>query len=169
LRVAISPVRVVCMNTLNAAFRRANRQWSARHTQSIQEQMAEARRTLQLTEGYVQQLATEADRLLAIPFHDGDWTKLVNHLFPTPKADEPPLSEAQETRRLALQASWYLRDDLGNIRDTAWGALNAVAWYTTHVDPVPVTARRSERAMTEFLDGSPLLAQAYSWIQDQAQ
>ena len=53
IRVAMTPVRVVCQNTLNLALKGANRVWSARHTGNVMNRMAEARETLQLAKAYM--------------------------------------------------------------------------------------------------------------------
>ena len=56
IRVAMTPVRVVCQNTLNLALKGASRVWSARHTENVMSRMDEARETLQLANAYMSQL-----------------------------------------------------------------------------------------------------------------
>lgn len=56
IRVAMTPVRVVCQNTLNLALKGASRVWSARHTGNVMSRMDEARETLQLANAYMSQL-----------------------------------------------------------------------------------------------------------------
>ena len=46
IKVALTPIRVVCNNTLNLALRTAERSWSMIHTGDIQSKMKEARDTL---------------------------------------------------------------------------------------------------------------------------
>jgi len=167
VQAVVSPVRVVCMNTLNLATRQAVRSWRVRHTATVHDRLEEARRALALTQGYLAHLAAEAEALLAVPISTADWVRLCDHLLPPPEPDHTE-SERQAVQRMALQASLYHVDDLANIRHTAWGALNAVAYCTTHVfvGDALTRGRGRERAMREFLDGSPLLDQAYAWLKD---
>ena len=43
IRVAMTPIRVVCQNTLNLALSGAQRSWSARHTSNVLNRLDEAR------------------------------------------------------------------------------------------------------------------------------
>lgn len=53
VRVAITPVRVWCQNTLNLALKEAERQWVCKHTGRIDEKLVEAKYTLMNTEHYL--------------------------------------------------------------------------------------------------------------------
>ena len=63
IRVAMTPVRVVCQNTLNLALKGASRVWSARHTGNVMSRMDEARETLQLANAYMSQLGRSINEL----------------------------------------------------------------------------------------------------------
>ena len=65
IRVAMTPVRVVCQNTLNLALKGASRVWSARHTENVMSRMDEARETLQLANAYMSQLGRSINELQA--------------------------------------------------------------------------------------------------------
>ncbi len=52
----MTPVRVVCQNTLNLAFRTAKRTWTARHTSNIKGRIEDARATLQFAEKYMAEM-----------------------------------------------------------------------------------------------------------------
>ena len=56
VKVAMTPVRVVCQNTLNLALGTAKRIWTARHTENILLRVQDARETLQLANSYVGEL-----------------------------------------------------------------------------------------------------------------
>ena len=62
VRVCMTPVRVVCNNTLNLALGTAKRSWSVRYVGDIQQKLAEARETLGLAEKYMTELGAYADR-----------------------------------------------------------------------------------------------------------
>lgn len=48
VKVAMTPIRVVCQNTLNLALNTAKRSWTARHTENVLLRVQDARETLQL-------------------------------------------------------------------------------------------------------------------------
>ena len=63
VRVAITPIRIVCQNTLNLALNTANRHWSCVHKGDIMSKMEEAKRTLINTETYMKALEEEFGEL----------------------------------------------------------------------------------------------------------
>ena len=66
IRVAATPVRVVCNNTLNLALDTAKRSWSVAHKGDIQRKLDEARNTLFMADQYLKTLQKEAERLSQI-------------------------------------------------------------------------------------------------------
>jgi phage/plasmid-like protein (TIGR03299 family) len=143
----VSPVRVVCQNTLNLALGQARRSWSLAHYRHIDQHLEEARTTLQLTAGYLAKLDAVATQLLGIPVSHDDWRDLVYDLVPQSPHELPSTT----VRRDLLLASWSLPDQAA-FMDTAWNAVNAVAWMTSHMVP-----RNPERAMINFIDGDDWL------------
>lgn len=63
VKAAITPVRVVCNNTLNLALSTAKRSFSIIHTGDIQDKIQEAKDTLFMAEEYMDCLGTEFERL----------------------------------------------------------------------------------------------------------
>ena len=70
ITVAMTPIRVVCQNTLNLALRQAKRAWSAKHTGNIAGKLHEAQETLELAHGYMSELGKEIDILNRIKLSD---------------------------------------------------------------------------------------------------
>ena len=60
VRVCMTPVRVVCNNTLNLALSSAMRSWSMIHTGDIEGKISEARQTLELAQRYMLELDRQA-------------------------------------------------------------------------------------------------------------
>ena len=56
IKVALTPIRVVCNNTLNLALSSAKRSWSMIHTGDIQGKLEEAKDTLFKAEAYMDEL-----------------------------------------------------------------------------------------------------------------
>ena len=57
VKVCMTPIRVVCNNTLNVALGSAKRVWSMRHTENIRERLDEARDCLFRADEYMTDLA----------------------------------------------------------------------------------------------------------------
>lgn len=159
LKVFMTPVRVVCQNTLNLALRGANRMWSARHTGSIEAKMSEAQRTLGLATAYLNNLTAEAEELAKIKVAPKDFELLSGKLFPIETDMTERKKEAQELLRLQLRNAWEV-DDLGNLKGTGWGFMNAVSDMSTHKPPVRKTENSKEGVFTYTLDYPVLLDQA---------
>lgn len=55
VKVCMTPIRVVCNNTLNLALNSARRTWSMVHTGNISRKIMEAQQTLELADRYIKQ------------------------------------------------------------------------------------------------------------------
>ena len=160
VRVACTPVRVVCQNTLNYALHSAKRSWSIRHTVNVNTRLHEAQQSLQLASQYMTQLQKSAEELATQ--HLSDWTldRLIVQLFPIAEdATQTVKNHAMERRSLfqtALNA-----DDLQNFRNTKWQFVNAAADMADHAQPVRMTATSRENRLSNVFAGHPLLDRAY--------
>ena len=63
IKVALTPIRVVCQNTRNLALNTAKRSWSMNHTGNIEGKMKEAKDTLFMAEKYMDELGKEFENL----------------------------------------------------------------------------------------------------------
>lgn len=63
VKVALTPIRVVCQNTLNLALSTAKRSWSMMHTGNIKGKIQEARETLLMADDYMDKLGQEFEAL----------------------------------------------------------------------------------------------------------
>ena len=61
VKVALTPIRVMCQNMLKLALRDAKRCWSTHHTGNIEAKMQQARQTLFQAEQYMGALGRETD------------------------------------------------------------------------------------------------------------
>ena len=160
VRVAVTPVRVVCMNTLNLALRSAQRSWSTRHVGNIQARLDEAARTLGLVRRYLRELEEEADRLANTRISLEEY---VARLLPIPDDATPAMKQNVVLKRADL-LSRALVDDLIPYHNTAWQLINAVADHVAHSKPQRVTPVTLERRAEAVIDGHPLLDRAYALV-----
>ena len=154
VQVAVSPVRVVCENTLNVALERAPRMWSAIHAVNIHARMDEARKTLSMTEAYLARLDAQAQVWANQPLSYAEWTELVADITPV-----KTLTPAMEAQRMAISSALY-RPDQAEFANTVWGAVNAVSWFTSHREH----PRNPDRAMETFVDGDRLMTRLMSLV-----
>lgn len=159
LKVCMTPVRVVCQNTLNCALAGAKRTWTVRHTGSVMSRVAEAAQTLNLAHSYMGSLKQTAEELYALKIPTVDFTELSSQMFPITGETTKRKAESQLILRDQLKTAWEM-DDLGNIRNTGWGFLNAVSDMATHRPPARKTANYQENMFMAIIDAPALLDQA---------
>jgi phage/plasmid-like protein (TIGR03299 family) len=123
----ITPVRVVCQNTLNMALSNSKQSFKIRHTSTVNGRIDEARRVLGLTFEHMDNFETLAQELFATPITDNQFTKLVQELYPAPADGASKVAETRYTDKVDLLQELYLNGVTNaNIKGTAWGALNAL-------------------------------------------
>ena len=85
VKVAVTPIRVVCNNTLNLALDTAKRSWSMIHTGDIKGKIQEAKDTLFMAENYMDQLGKEIENLRKIKVTDKEVEEYIELLLPVEK------------------------------------------------------------------------------------
>lgn len=167
LKVCMTPVRVVCQNTLNMALDNAKRTWNVRHTGNIQNKLAEAQHTLGLAQDYMKSLAEEAEELYKIKLAPKDFEVLTRTLFPITDDMGKRKEESQYLLQCQLKDAWEM-DDLGNIRGTGWGFMNAISDMTTHRPPARKTDNYQENMFMYTIDYPVILDQALKLLKARA-
>ena len=165
LKVCMTPVRVVCQNTLNMALKGAKRTWTVRHSGNINAKMEEAQQTLGLAQDYMEKFAEEAEELYSIKVSPAQFEKLSNTLFPITDEMSRRKEEAQYLLQCQLKEAWGM-DDLGNIKGTGWGFMNAVSDMSTHRPPARKTANYQENMFIYTIDAPALLDQALKMVKE---
>lgn len=162
LKACMTPVRVACQNTLNLAFKKASRQWVIRHCNNASLKMNEARETFLSANNYMEALKSEIEELAMIKVSPQKFNYLANELFPIKDNTTAKKEEEQMLLRDSLREA-YLADDLGNLKGTAWGVLNAVSDLTMHRELRKGSTEESyaNRMMNIAEFGEPILDRAY--------
>ena len=165
LKVCMTPVRVVCQNTLNMALKGAKRTWTVRHSGNINAKMEEAQQTLGLAQDYMKKFEEEAEELYSIKVSPAQFKKLSNTLFPITDEMSRRKEDAQYLLQCQLKEAWEM-DDLGNIKGTGWGFMNAVSDMSTHRPPARKTANYQENMFIYTIDAPALLDQALKMVKE---
>lgn len=123
VKVAATPIRLECMNTLNLGLREAKRTWSAPHLVSLDGKIAEARGTLDLTYRYAEEFKVQAESLLSEKMVEDEFDTFLRSLT---KDDAP---RPQKAALEGIRRIYFDSPTQEGIRGTAWGALNAVGEF----------------------------------------
>lgn len=164
IKVALTPIRVTCQNTLNLALRKANRIWSTKHTGEIHSRMDDARETLFRAEEYMDELNNEMYRLADISFTDKEVDQFIQELIPLPK--NASAQQEKNTERLwnDLKVRYHKALDLKHLVGNGYKLINAVSDFATHAEPLRKTDSYQENLFAKTLDGNPLIDKAHRMI-----
>ena len=164
IKVCMTPIRVVCQNTLNLALSSAKRMWSTIHVGDLAAKMEEAHSTLLLAEKYMGKLGTEVSRLSKIKLPDRKVMEYIDLLLPM---DEQP-SELHRKNiarvREDMKIRYFDAPDLYHVGKNAYRFLCAVSDFATHAKPLRETANYRENVFAKTVDGHPLIDKAYDMV-----
>lgn len=144
--IAVTPVRVVCTNTVRMGLRNAVSKISLRHTASATGKVAQAKEVLGLVHAYQDEFAQEVDRLVDQTFTDIQFEKLVSDLFPITDDFQASGITKTNNKRDELLSLWTAPTQ-ANIAGTKWAAYNAVAEYADWF--APVRGKNPDKARAE--------------------
>ena len=164
VKVALTPIRVVCQNTLNLALSTAKRSWSMMHTGDIKGKMEEAEKTLLRAEDYMDDLGQEFESLRKKPLTDKEVMDYIEILLPTEDGSTP--QQLKNMRRLQedMAHRYFDAPDLQDVGKNAYRFINAVSDFATHSDPLRKTANYKENLFAKTVDGNPLIDKAYQMM-----
>lgn len=164
IRVAITPIRVVCNNTLNLALARAERSFSMIHTGNINEKFEEAKKTLFMADTYMEELGKEFERLRSIKVSDAQVEEYVNMLIPLDEDATATQIKNARTLRNDILTRYFDAPDLKVLGKNAYRFVNAASDFATHANPLRRTANFKENLFAKTVDGNPFIDRAYQLV-----
>lgn len=130
-KVAIYPLRIVCKNQFNIAFKNAENAVTLRHSHTAIEKMVQAKAAMATSAAYMVEFGKLAERFATLRVGAGALDAFVNYLLPITS----DMKEA-EIRRIDVKRADFRNcfnaDDNGNFRGSAWGLVNAYTDFATH-------------------------------------
>jgi phage/plasmid-like protein (TIGR03299 family) len=150
IMAAICPLRIVCQNQFNFAFKNASNAITIRHVKNAESKLEEARDTLRLCADYMGELNIMAERFASMKIAGDRAERVVKYLFPIPEdtninpMKRKTLTESRERFKRAIDA-----DDNANFKGTAWGLINAYTDFITHKEPA---GKREDRFEGKFVN-----------------
>ena len=169
VRVALTPIRVVCQNTLNLAMASASRHWSCAHMGNIDGKMEDAKNTLFNANRYMEALEEEFGELKMQKLTDSQVEAFINMLLPYSDVDDPKRKiENIKAMREEVLYRYMFAPDLKPIEKSAYRFINAVSDFATHTDLHRKTRNYRENLFMKTADGISLIDRAYDIVKDAA-
>ena len=147
-QMMVTPVRIVCQNTLNAALRGASNTFRARHTRGISQAVInEARAALDLTFGYLDAFQAEAEALINTTMTQTEFERMVAQAF-LPSEDAPDATQTRAANKVDQMVELFADASTHEgVRNTAWAGYNALAEWADHYLPTRGDDRDAQRAL----------------------
>lgn len=166
IKAAITPVRVVCQNTLNLALSTAKRYWSTNHTGDILGKISDAKNTLLYADKYMGELGKTIDHLNRTKLTDRQVYEYIDALFPL--IDEP--TEQQKKNLIGMKEELKVRyfdaPDLRHVGKNAYRFVNAVSDFATHSKPLRERKNFKESLFARTIDGNAMIDKAYELVKN---
>lgn len=157
LGVFMTPIRVVCQNTLNAAVRGASGVFQIRHTHNYRQKMNAARDMLGFASDYYMAFTEAMKTLAARPVDDSTTLAFIDTVMPEPKTAQEGRIESWRDRQSSLHAlvETGLGTDLPGVRGTVYGLYQAATEYADHhlslrtgsLDDAETASRKAESTL----------------------
>jgi len=164
IKVAMTPIRVVCQNTLNLALSTAKRTWSTNHTGDISGKLEDARNTLQLANNYMVELGRGIEQLQQKKLTDKQVMEYIEQFFPVSE----DMSIQQRKNMVQLQEDMKIRyfdaPDLRHVGKNGYRFINAVSDFATHSRPLRETSNYKENLFAKTIDGNAMIDKAYEMV-----
>ena len=160
IQACMTPIRVVCSNTLNLALSSATRKWSAKHVGNIENKLEEAKHTLKLANDYMDELNIVADKLAHTKVMESEVAQILDEIFPVDES----MSDRKKTNINQIKNDIMIcmfAPDILKFKNTGWGAINGFADWVSHYKAARESDTFAERKFNRILDGHIVLDQAF--------
>lgn len=164
IKVAVTPIRVVCQNTLNLALSSAYRSWSTKHIGDMDAKMEEAKRTLIMSKLYMSELKATAEKLAKRDIYQKQFIEFVEELYPITNDMGDRKSDNILILRQDLTMRYLQAPDLKAYMNTAWGIIEAVSDHATHMLPLKRSKTYYENNFIKTVDGNPVIDRAFELL-----
>ena len=165
VRVAMTPIRVWCSNTLNLALRKAQRQWSCTHTGDIGGKLEDARLTIMNSEKYLGALKDEFETLKMHKITKDKMFDFTKELLPIDAVKDTAVKVRRITEERELLMNCWDAPDLQQTENSLFKFVNAVSDFSTHKPAKRNTKTGKENRFYSVVNGDTLIDKAYQIAQ----
>lgn len=164
VRVAVTPIRVCCNNTLNLALTTAQRSFSMIHTGDIRGKIHEAKQTLFMADQYMEDLGREFERLRRQKLTDQQVREYIELLLPIEKGASHVTVKNVKKLRNDMARRYFDAPDLKELGNNAYRFINAASDFATHAEPIRRTKNYQENLFMKTYEGNPVIDKAYQLV-----
>lgn len=164
VRVAVTPIRVCCNNTLNLALSTAVRSFSMVHTGDVKEKVSEAKQTLFMADNYMENLGREFERLRKQKISDQQVREYIDQLLPIEPGASSVTVKNMKKLRNDMAMRYFDAPDLKGVGNNAYRFINAVSDFATHAEPIRRTKNYQENLFMKTYEGNPMIDRAYQLV-----
>ena len=140
----ITPIRVVCQNTLNMALGSAKNKVCIRHTKNAKVALETAHKILGISHAYVEEVNEIFNTLSLKSVTDAKVKELVADLFKSEAKDQTKIEGIQND----VMQSYFAGVGQSKIIGTAWGVYNGITHYLDHVKSYKTASSNLESIMS---------------------
>lgn len=166
IKVAMTPIRVVCQNTLTLALSKAERMWTVKHMGNMESKMHEAQLTLGLAQNYMGNMEEMAELMQQITITDDTLKEYLNLAFPIPfgkNATDRKISNTNYMRDNFMM-KYNSIEDVKKFGETGWKLWNVASDIIGHETSLRQTRTLSENRFMNLVDGNKTLQSTQEFI-----
>ncbi len=132
----VTPIRIVCQNTMNLAFGKATNEFRIRHTRGAGAVLRQqAREALDMTFDYLDGFQEQAEQLINTKLSEQRFLEIITAEFGAPKDAAPATVTRAENKLDEMHRLFVEGNTQEGVRHTAWAGLNAVTEWADHFAP----------------------------------
>lgn len=156
----VTHIRPVCANTVD--YGSAQARFTFRHTSGIAGAHSAARSALQLSWNFNSQFHAQAEAMISEQMMLDGFREVCAEIWPAPEPEaKDHVKRKWSERKTVLENLFLFSDTQEGVRNTRWGAFNALVEYADHASPV--SAKLSPEQAEEVralrtIDGGPKTA-----------
>ena len=126
IQASVTPVRVVCANTLNLALRSVKQTFKIRHTQTATGKVQSAKTALGIANAYMDDFSKMANKMIQTELSAKQFNDILLTAYPKPDKDSSKASLTKWQNKIDVLNTIYTGEFNHMISGNAWGALNAM-------------------------------------------
>jgi phage/plasmid-like protein (TIGR03299 family) len=132
----VTPVRIVCANTLNVAFSQKSHVFRIRHTSGAEKTLrTQARQALDMSFNYLDAFQEEAERLINTTMTQAQFEAIIDKEFGAPDDASKQTITRADAKLEELSLLFAEAGTQEGIRNTAWAGFNALTEWSDHFQP----------------------------------
>lgn len=143
--ILVTPIRIVCQNTLNMAFNSASHVFRVRHLSGANERLvSQARQSLEFTFDYLDGFQEEAYRMVNTELSNSKFNEIIGAAFGPTESMHRIGATRRENQVQEMTHLFEIASTQADVRNTVWGGLNALTEWYDHYSPVRAGGGRED-------------------------